>query len=92
MTTAVAPDIEILEHLVPEIRCSNDKHGDTIPRADWWYDQHGCADRLFCNACVEKIRARFERCLGSGLFRALECGICRQDFTSIDDLYRVVPL
>ncbi|MET8430112.1 hypothetical protein [Nocardia sp. NPDC004860] len=92
MATLIAPDVESIEHLDPEILCSNDKHGEARPTASWWYNQHGCFEACYCDPCVERLRARCEQHLDSDGQRVLECGICQTGFTSVEDLFTVVPL
>lgn len=78
-----ATSIEQLDH-EPQCQCSG--HQGTPPRADYYIDQHGCDDYLFCAACLAEERARLAQ------LAILHCDVCGRTARALDDLITVRPL
>lgn len=82
--------VESIEHLDHQVNCSHASHKADPPPAAYYFDQHGCVDGFLCDPCLascERLFARYIEMAG-----AVECPYCRDAFTSMSVLARVVPL
>lgn len=80
-----------IEHLDPQVAYQGSAHGRAFRRADFWVNQHGCAELLLCGSCLERNYAILQEWLNKG--KSLHCAMCGLDAWSIDaTITEVVPL